>query len=360
MPKLRVGVFMGGKTIEKEVSFNSGRTVCDHLDASRYDIMPIFQSDKGNLYMLPWHFLHRGKISDFEHRLAKEAQEISWDDLKKLIDFVYIATHGRYAEDGTLQGFLEVLRIPYLGSKVFASALGMDKIVQKDFLSAHGIDVAKGIVINPQIISKFDTHASDIFNELKQKNIKPPYIVKPHKEGSSLGVSIVFKDADLHNALIKASLVYPNKPQAVLIEEKIEGMEFSSIIITDYKTGKFLPLPPTEIVPDPGTHFFDYEQKYMPGRSTKFTPPREHPDIIKAIQTTAMKTMEILGFTNIGRIDGFVTSDKRVIIVDPNSLSGMAPTSFLFREAAEIGMSHSALINHLIETELHAYGMLNN
>lgn len=119
MHKIRVGVLMGGKSVEKEVSFNSGRTACDHLDTTRYNIIPIFQTDTGALYLLPWYFLHRGKISDFQHRLADEAQHIIWDDLKELIDFMFIAVHGQFAEDGTLQGFLELLQIPYLGSDVF-------------------------------------------------------------------------------------------------------------------------------------------------------------------------------------------------------------------------------------------------
>ena len=149
MQKLRVGVLMGGKSIEKEVSFNSGRTICDHLDTARYTIIPIFQRHDGNLFILPWHFLHRGKISDFEHRLNQEAQKIVWDNLKKHVDFIYIATHGRYAEDGTLQGFLEVLGIPYLGSGILASSLRMDKIIHKKILERAGITLPKYLTIHP-------------------------------------------------------------------------------------------------------------------------------------------------------------------------------------------------------------------
>ena len=117
MQMLRVGVLMGGMSIEQEVSFNSGRTICDHLDVDRYTVIPIFQRDDGCLFILPYKFLHRGKITDFVDRLPSEAQELSWDDLPTYIDFIYIATHGRYAEDGTLQGMLEVLGIPYLRFK---------------------------------------------------------------------------------------------------------------------------------------------------------------------------------------------------------------------------------------------------
>lgn len=359
MTKLRVGVFMGGKTIEKEVSFNSGRTVCNHLDTSRYEVLPIFQTYEGELYILPWHFLPRGKISDFEHRLATEAQHIVWDDLKNLVDFVYIATHGRYAEDGTLQGILEVLRIPYLGAKVFASSLGMDKVMQKDFLRAQGVEVAKEVVVSHTQIHAYELHKNSILAAIHAQNILFPCIVKPQKEGSSLGVSVVHSEEELLPALIKASTIYPSKEQSVLIEEKLEGMEFSCIIITDYKTGEPIPLPPTEIVHQQGTEFYDYDQKYMPGKSLKFTPARVSQKTIKAIQDICVKAMRIIGFTNIGRIDGYVTKENRIVVIDPNSLSGMAPSSYLFRQAAERNIGHTQLINHLIETELQNYGMLD-
>jgi D-alanine-D-alanine ligase len=353
MQKIRVGVLMGGKSAEKEVSFNSGRTICDHLDSSRYEVIPLFQQQTGRLFILPWKFLYRGKISDFEHRLAQEAKELTWDDLKTEIDFVYLAIHGRYAEDGSVQGMLEVLNIPYLGSKVFASALGMDKILQKKFLQSRGIDVPRDVVITPQEIGNTDS----IIDRMKENSITFPCIVKPHKEGSSLGMTVVHSAAELPAALVKASSVSPNLQQLILIEEKIEGMEFTCIILTDYKNGRPLLLPPTEVVPEEGSSFFDYEQKYMPGRAHKFTPARCSQEDIEKVQQTCLNVMDALDFENIARTDGFLTPDGRVIIIDPNSLLGMAPSSFLFRQAAEIDMNHSQLINHLIETELHRYAM---
>lgn len=359
MKKLRVGVLMGGKSIEREVSFNSGRTVCDHLDTARYDVIPLFQTQAGTLYKLPLHFLHRGKTTDFEHRLPQEAEQLAWDNLKKIVDFIYISMHGKYAEDGTLQGFLELLGIPYLGSKLFASALCMDKSVQKEFLKNAGVDVPASITLNPTQIADYSKNKQFILDQLNQTSIAFPCIVKPHHEGSSLGISVVFSPEELEPALHHACHAQPGQTQSVLIEEKIEGMEFSCIALTDYATGQWLPLPPTEIVPEKGSHFFDYEQKYMPGRASKFTPPRCSPEIVKKIQDTCIQASNALGIVNITRIDGFVTKDGRVVIVDPNTISGMGPASFLFREAAELNMSHTQVINHLIETELHAYGMLD-
>lgn len=358
MHKLRVGVLMGGMSIEKEVSFNSGRTVCDHLDTARYSIIPLFQRTDGALFILPWHFLHRGKISDFAHRLEKEAEQLLWDDLKDRIDFIYIATHGRYAEDGTLQGMLEVLKIPYLGSCVFASALRMDKAVHKKVLESAGIQVPRGIILSAAEIIHLGENNRALEQQISAAQLNYPLIVKPHHEGSSLGISIVKDASQLSSAIQLATRVNPRKLQAVLIEEKIQGMEFTCIILTDYKTGTLIPLPPTEVVTPEHIQFFDYEQKYMPGKAVEFTPARCTPAEQKLIQETCMQVMRIMGMKTMARIDGFLTPEKQVIIIDPNTLSGMAPTSFLFRAGAQLNMNHTMVINHLIETELHNYGML--
>jgi len=349
MNKLRIGVLMGGRSLENEVSLNSGRTVCDHLDSSRYTIIPIFQTQTGILYLLPWHFLHRGKIADFVNRLSHEAQRITWDDLKLHIDFMYIAQHGRYAEDGRLQGMLEMLGIPYFGSKIFGSALGMDKAMQRTFLKHAGIEVAESIILRPHEVADYTG------NELEF-----PCVVKPSHEGSSLGVTIVKNRESLATALIKARDVTPDTPQPVIIEKYITGMEFSCIVITDKTTKQPRALPPSEIVIAGHAEFFDYDQKYMPGQAGKITPARCSAADIANIQATAIKTMQALEFSNIARIDGFLTSEGTVIIIDPNSFCGMDPATFAFLQAAHVNMSNTDLINHLIETDLETYGLIQS
>ncbi len=179
MQKLRVGVLMGGKSLEKEVSFNSGRTICDYVDTSRYSVIPLFQSD-AKIYILPWHFLHRGKTTDFEHRLTHEAELIAWDDLKNHVDFIYIAQHGRYAEDGILQGFLEIIGIPYLGSGVLASALRNDKIVLKTFLNNAGIATPRFIAVEPYEVDNFEHYKNNIFDRLINAGIIQNAIILPN------------------------------------------------------------------------------------------------------------------------------------------------------------------------------------
>lgn len=350
MHKLRVGVLMGGRSAEREVSFNSGRTVCDHLDSFHYAIIPLFQTERGDLFVLPWHFLHRGKIADFQDRLYQDETPISWDTLSTMIDFLFIAVHGQYAEDGRLQGVLEVLGIPYLGSKILGSALGMNKTMQKSFLKAAKVVVPHGITVMPHQLQH-----DYIELAVAQADLRFPLVVKPEQEGSSLGVSIVQEYQELVAAVQQAAQVN-TALQAVIIEELIVGMEFTCIPLMDTVTGQWRALPPTEVVVEQGTQFFDYTQKYMPGRAHKFTPARCDAALINAIQDTCIKAAQALDFTTMARIDGIVTSDRRVIIIDANSLSGMAPASFIFREAAEVGMGHVQLINHLIETEMRLYG----
>lgn len=361
--KLRIGVFMGGRSIEREVSFNSGRTICDHLDTQRYIIIPLFQTEAGTLYVLPNHFLHRGKIADFAHRLNHEAKKITWDTLKKTVDFVYLAVHGRYAEDGTIQGMLEVLKIPYLGTKVLGSALGMDKIVQKAVMAGNGIDVARGFHLTANEVETIKQEPLD--DLLKKHNLIFPVIVKPVHEGSSLGISVIHTLDELLPAIVKASTVDTRRKQAVLVEEKLEGMEFVCVSLEKVRNidgvihREWFTFPITEVVIEQGTNLFDYEQKYMPGKALKITPARCSSEDQDKIAQACLATTRLLHFSTISRIDGFLTKDGRAVIIDPNTLTGMSPSTFLFHQAAEVGMSHTDLINFLIENELHSYGIFS-
>ncbi len=346
MEKISVGVFMGGMSLEKEVSFNSGRTVCDHLDTQRYTVLPIFQNGAGELYIIPQKFLYRGKISDFEHRLATEARHIFWHDLKSLIDIAFIAQHGRYGEDGCIQGTLELLQIPYVGAKVFGSALGMDKFLQKFFLELHGIKTAHGICVEPENIEKIS------YTYLQEHLLEFPLVVKPVHEGSSFGVAIVHDLLELTQACKKAAYISKDTPQAIIIEEKINGMEFSCIVTQDAQTGEFNALSVTEIVAHDENSIFDYEQKYMPGRATKWTPARSSEEDLLRIEQMAIDTVKALDFCTIGRIDGFLKPNGDIVIIDPNSLSGLAPSSFAFVQAAQKKLTHKELINTLLEAEM--------
>lgn len=352
---LKVGVLLGGKSIEREVSLNSGRTICDHLDTQLFQVIPLFQAPTGDLFILPWSFLYRGKIADFEHRLEREATKIVWDDLPSMIDFMYIAMHGKYAEDGRLQAILELLNIPYLGTKLFGSSVGMNKVLQNHYLKMHGIKTPSGFSVTVD-----DVRAGDVAiieQRMQQHGIVFPVVVKPQSEGSSLGVFVAHDLEKLMTALTKSCFVCGPMGQDVMIEEKLIGMEFNCIVITDYVTGEFVALPPTEIMLRPGVEIFDYHHKYMPGAANKRTPPLCSVSDLQKIKDACIATMRALEFVNVGRFDGFLTVAGEVVMLDSNPICGTAPSSFLFRQAAEVGMGHGQIINHLIKTELQQYHM---
>ena len=138
MNKLRVGVILGGMSSEREVSLNSGRNVFDNLDRESYDPRAVFMDGEGRLWIIPWQLISQNTTTDITERLEKEARRISYEGLKEEIDFAFISLHGKYGEDGCLQGLLELLGIPYTGPGVLASALGMDKHIQQRILQEIG------------------------------------------------------------------------------------------------------------------------------------------------------------------------------------------------------------------------------
>lgn len=229
------------------------------------------------------------------------------------------------------------------------------KSCKKKVLRSHTLAVPQDVVVQPHELAQYTEDPKPLYKKINKLGY--PCIVKPHKEGSSIGITVIQTQKELLPALIYAAQADTHKDQAVIIEEYIVGMEFTCITINDLKTGAIIPLSPTEVICEPSTTFLDYEQKYMPGKSTKFTPARCSQDLLEKIQQTAVQVTKALQFRTISRIDGFVTKDGKIIITDPNSLCGMAPSGFIFRQAAEHNMSHTVFINHLIESELIQYGI---
>lgn len=330
---------MGGMSSEREVSLNSGRNVYDNLDQECYEGIPLFMDLFGRLWILPWQLVSQNTTRDILERLDGEARRISYEELGDVADFIFIALHGKYGDDGCIQGLLELMGLPYTGPGVLASALGMDKHLQQNVLKAAGLDVPKSYLIreqnwrkNPQAVKK----------EL-WKCFSLPFFVKPTREGSSVGVRAVREPGDLEEALEEAF----RWDLGVLVEEYLDGTEFSCIVLED-SGGEVHVLDVTEIHPQ--SDFYTYDDKYMPGRCRKFTPPKGIPPAtVERIKREVVKAFHALGFRSYGRIDGFVMKDGRILITDPNSSSGMAPSSFFFEQAASAGMLPSMIISRLIE-----------
>jgi D-alanine-D-alanine ligase len=338
MEKLKIGIIMGGLSSEREVSLNSGRNVHDNLDPEFYEGVPLFMDGRGRLWILPWQLIPQNTTVDISEHLEEKARPVAYEDLRKEIDFAFISLHGKYGDDGCIQGLLELLRIPYTGPGVLASALGMDKHIQQQILREAGLDVPRSILIRR---AEWESDRGEVRRRIRE-TVSWPCVTKPTREGSSIGVSLVRDEASLEAGMAEA-LKWDN---AVLAEEFLEGTEFSSIVLEE--EGVAAPLGLTEIHPQ--SDFYTYDDKYMPGRCRKFTPPKTiPPEVQERIRTEVIRAFHALGFRSYGRIDGFYTNDGRVLITDPNSSSGMAPSSFFFEQAACAGLLPSMIIARLIE-----------
>jgi len=341
MKKLRVGVIMGGMSSEREVSLNSGRNVYDNLDREAYDPKAVFMDGRGRLWVIPWQLVSQNTTTDIAERLEKEARRISYEGLREEIDFAFISLHGKFGEDGCLQGLLELLGLPYTGPGVLASALGMDKHIQQMILRAAGIGVPESVLVREET---WRTDRAGAMKALRER-FQFPLFTKPPREGSSIGVTLVRDEASLVRGIEEAL----KWDRAVLVEEFLVGTEFSSIILEE--EGEPCALELTEITPQ--SDYFTYDDKYMPGRCRKFTPPKSIPtEAADAIKKEAVRAYRALGFRSYGRIDGFYLADGRILITDPNSSSGMAPSSFFFEQAACRGMLPATIIGRLIENAL--------
>ncbi len=230
--KIRVALLSGGPSLEYDVSLASAKVVSDELDVDKYEVFPVVISKDGE-----W--------------------PIELDDLKEGIDIAFIAMHGEYGEDGTVQEILREAGIPYTGSDVLPSALAMNKILSSRIFNVYGINVPKFVDLDIQGRKDFS------FDDLDY-----PVVVKPADRGSSLGISVVCKEEDLEDALINAFGFSSN----VIIQELIQGREITCAVIDD-GVGDAIPLPPTEIIPKLGG-LFDYHAKYFAGVTDTITPAR--------------------------------------------------------------------------------------
>ena len=341
MNKLKVGILLGGMSSEKEVSLNSGRNVYDNLDGEFFDGVPLFITAEGQFWIIPWQLVSQNTTNDITERLEKEARRIPYESLKDEIDIAFICLHGKYGDDGCIQGLLELLGIPYTGPGVLASALGMDKHMQQKILHDAGLATPESMIVYEK---QWQEDKEAIKKQLMER-FTFPFFTKPIREGSSLGVTSIKDEAQI-DAGIEAALKWD---RAVLVEEYLDGIEFSCIVLEE--NGIAEPLDLTEVYPQ--SEYYTYDDKYMPGRCRKFTPPKNiPPETVAKIKAEVLRAYNALGFRSYGRIDGFLLKDGRVFITDPNSSSGMAPSSFFFEQAACAGMLPSMIISRLIENAL--------
>lgn len=345
---IRVGVLFGGRSSEREVSLASGRQVHNSLDRATYASVPLFMDGRGAIWRVPEKLVVQNTCSDVEARLEADAERIPLEGLPGLVDVVFIALHGKYGDDGCVQGALELVGLPYTGSGVLACALSLDKPM------AHALLAGAGGAVPRETVVRAADWAHDPEGETRRvlDAVGQPLVVLPAREGSSIGVSVLSDVEGLDGAL-EAAFAHDDR---ALVEEWIRGMEFSVIILEAVEgeaAGRPEALLPTETVT--GNPFMTYDDKYMPGRSQKITPARVDAETLARIQRAAEQVFRQLGFRGYARIDGFLAEDGRLLFTDPNSTSGMSPSSFLFHQAAEAGLTPAAVIDRIVRAALRAH-----
>jgi D-alanine--D-alanine ligase len=340
---LRVGVLFGGRSAEREVSLASGRQVYYNLDRSRFSGVALFMDVAGALWQVPEKLVLQNTTGDVAARLESDAERLGWEDLPERVDLVFLALHGKYGDDGCVQGALELVGLPYTGSGVLAAAISQDKPVAHALLAAAGFDVPRSLVV-PEVGFRAD---ADGWTERLLAAVGLPLVVLPAREGSSLGVSVVRDPETELEPALAAAFAYDTR---ALVEEFLAGMEFSVIVTGNAAPSAFLPTEATT-----PHDVLTYDDKYMPGRSQKITPARVDAATLDRIQREAERVYACLGFQGYARLDGFLLPDGRLLFTDPNATSGMAPSSFLFHQAAEAGLTPVALIGRLIDLAVAAH-----
>ena len=300
----KIAVLFGGTSAEREVSLNSGAAVLAGLREGGVDAHPV------------------------------DPKEVDVTQLKAMgFDKAFIALHGRGGEDGTLQGLLELIGIPYTGSGVMASAISMDKLRSKLLWQGAGLPVAPWVALTR---TAFELGLSDSVNT-RIAALGLPVIVKPSREGSSVGMSKVDKAEDLSAALTLAF----QHDEEVLIEKWLSGPEFTVAMLGE------------EILPSiriqPAGVFYDYEAKYLSDETQYFCPAGLEAEREADLQSLVLKAWHILGCSGWGRIDVMLDSDGQFYLLEANTSPGMTSHSLVPMAARQAGMSFSQLVVRILD-----------
>lgn len=304
--EIRVALLMGGRSAEREVSLNTGAQVSAALVRAGFDVVEI---DTGS--------------DEFVAELAGTEANV-----------VFICLHGRFGEDGTVQGLCELLELPYVGSGVLASALAMDKVTSKLLFVHHGLPT-------PDYVSLRRGEAYDV--ERISARLGDKTVVKPANEGSSVGMSIVSGSADLSEAIEKAF----KHDRSVLVERFVAGKEVTVGVLGNEDPR---PLPTLEVVPK--HEFYDYESKYVPGMSEHIIPARVSKAAREECQRLSVAAHAALGCRGMSRADTIVTEDGSVLLLEVNTIPGMTKTSLLPDAARHAGIEFPELCRRLVELAL--------
>lgn len=332
--KINVIVLMGGPSAEHEVSLATGKKILNALDNNKYNLKPITITKDGK-WMLPSadiKLLENGKEENKkEITLLKDEEAVDRLKERKSADVAIIAMHGTYGEDGTTQGLLELAGIPYTGSDVMTSALAINKDMTKRVLRAEGI------LMPDHIILEKDYSTEDF------KRINLPFIVKPNKQGSSVGITIV-KNKKQIDLAFKQAFQYDSK---IMLEEYLEGREITAAVLGNKNP---IALPLIEIRPKI-SDYFDYRAKYEVGGSEEICPAPLSKSLTKKIQNIAVGVHKTLGCRGVTRSD-FILRGNQPYFLEINTIPGMTETSLVPQAAAKAGIPFPKLLDKLIRLAL--------
>ena len=350
MKKIKVGVIFGGQSTEHDVSVVSGSSVIKNLNKEKYEIYPIYISKKGEWfhYIKPVQDIEIFEIGEQPKELEKISNEF---EILKQQDIIFPVLHGLYGEDGTIQGLLELLKVPYVGCKVLASGICMDKVYAKMIFEKAHINQAKAVVINAKNgYTYVDEELNNISTNLEgicdivNKKLKYPVFVKPSNSGSSVGVSKAENDEELKNSIQEAA----KYDTEILIEQGINGKEIECAVlgidnVEASCVGQILS----------ADEFYDYDSKYKNAESKTIIPADVSKEISEKIRKTAIKAFKAVKGSGLARVDFFVDKETNEIYLNEiNTMPGFTNISMYPKLWENCGLPYSNLLDKLIEQEL--------
>ncbi|HSL39520.1 MAG TPA: D-alanine--D-alanine ligase [Desulforhopalus sp.] len=306
--KLRIALLAGGKSGEREVSLNGAAGVEKALDPGRFSVT------------------RYDPATDLA-KLAADAPEI---------DFAFILLHGRFGEDGTMQGFLDLLGVPYQGSGVLGSAIAMNKHLSKELYRLSGLPVADW-----QIVER----TSVVNEQALVARFGLPLVVKPVHEGSSLGLTLAGTAEDLRRGIAEAL----RHDRQIMVEKYIKGRELTVGVLGNEEPQG---LPVIEIIPGEGYSFFDYQAKYLPGASNEVCPAPISEQLADLAREYAVRAHQVLRLQGYSRTDMILDPDGALVLLETNTIPGMTATSLMPQAAAAAGLAFPQFLERLIDLGL--------
>ena len=333
---ISLGLIFGGRSAEHEVSITSARAIFCHLSQKRYHVHSIYITREGH-----WKQVSSPLVSDQELKEGQTFSFLPWSpsgqqaELKA--DVYFPVLHGPYGEDGTIQGLLEMADVPYVGSPVLASAVGMDKVIFKNLLSYLGLPVTPYLVLGEE---DYKNQGSKLIRKINSV-FAYPLFVKPANMGSSVGISKVKRRAALPAALDLA-FRYDRK---ILVEKAIAGREIECSVLGNDSPEASLP---GEVIPY--REFYDYDDKYLEGK-TRFRIPAELPaDLTRKIRELALAAFKAIDACGLARVDFFLEKETNAIYINEiNTMPGFTEISMYPKLWEVSGLSFNQLLDRLIE-----------